>query len=128
MNKSRGWVAEDILEIPPIKPTWAKGWHSIRHQFGIKAFGVNGATKDKGESITPEHDEIGTKHQELFVVITGKAEFSVDGKVFIGCAGGLVFVEPQIKRSAKALEDNTTVLIIGGPVGQAYEVGEWEKV
>jgi hypothetical protein len=40
--------------------------------------------------------------------------------------GTLVFVGPEVKRTAFAEEAGTTVLAVGSRVGQPYEVGGWE--
>ncbi len=127
MSKNIGWKAADVHDIPPIKDSWSKGWHSVRHFFEITGFGVNAATKSKGESLTPEHDELESKQQELFVVMEGKVEFCLDGKSFIGTSGCMLSVEPQVKRSANALVTPSTLLIIGAAPGQIYQVPKWEK-
>jgi len=126
MNK--GWKSAKIQDIPPIKDSWAKGWHSVRHYFGITGFGVNAATKDKGESITPTHNEKESGHQELFVVLEGRAEFKIGKDKATLVSGEAVAIEPEVDRSATALETPTTVLIIGSAPGKAYEIAPWEKV
>ena len=128
MSKDKGWKKAKITEIGPIKDSWAKGWHSVRHHFGITGFGVNAATKDKGESITPTHDEKKSGHQELFVVLEGEAEFSVGNDKTTLKQGEALMVEPQLDRSATALKTPTTVLIIGAAPGKAFEIAQWEKV
>lgn len=128
MSKDKGWKTAQIQDIPPIKDSWSKGWHSIRYYFGITGFGINAATKKKGESLTPEHDEKESGQQEVFVVMKGKVEFYVDGKSFIGTEGCILYVDPEPKRSAKALVTPTTLLIIGGAPGKVYEIAPWEKV
>ena len=56
-QEGTGWKAADINEIPPVKPDWPATWKSVRHYFGISAFGVNAVTKDAGNVLIPEHDE-----------------------------------------------------------------------
>jgi hypothetical protein len=81
-----------------------------------------------------EHDETedlaGTqRHQELYVVLEGRATFTVDGEDVDAAAGTLVFLEdPAARRAAVAAEDGTTVLAIGGPVGEAYRPPPWDKI
>lgn len=122
---SRGWKAADINDVPPMKDTFSKGWKSVRWHLGIKAFGVNACTKGKGEFLTPKHDEKNENQDELFVVMEGKVEFCLDGKSFIGTKGCLLSVEPQVRRSAKALESPTTILIVGSPIGKVYSPASW---
>lgn len=92
---------------------------------GIEAFGVNAATKDKGEQLTPVHDELEGNQDELFVVLKGSVQFSLDGKHVKVPEGGLVSVKPPVKRGATALEDGTTILIIGAPIGKIYSPPSW---
>ena len=60
-------------------------WRPIRRTLGIEAFGINAYTANAGELVVEEHDETGAgagHHEELYVVVTGRATFSVDGKSF----------------------------------------------
>ncbi len=124
----KGWKVANISDIGPVKDSWPADWHSIRHFFGIEGFGINAATKKAGDSITPEHDEAGGGQQEVFVVMQGKAEFTLDGAVVTAGKFDIVYIDPHVRRSAKALETPTTVLIVGGTPGKAYKIGKWEKV
>ena len=78
-----------------------------------------------------EHDETGINaggHEELYVVLTGLARFTIDGADHDARAGTLVFIpDPESRRSAVALEDGTSALAVGGPVGEAYQVAPWES-
>src|SRR5690348_11895648 len=98
----------------------------IRHTFGITSFGVNAWTgRAVGDRIINEHDEAG-EDEELYVVQTGRARFELDGQDVEARAGTLVYVGPGVKRTAFAEEPETTILVIGGTPGQAYEPDGWE--
>jgi hypothetical protein len=61
------------------------------------------------------------------VVMHGAAEFTVGGQTFAAPAGTLVLVrDPALVRVARATEDGTTVLCVGGVPGGAYAPLEWE--
>jgi tetratricopeptide (TPR) repeat protein len=78
-----------------------------------------------------EHDELGigsSEQEELYVVLNGGATFTVDGEQVDAPAGSLVFVRPEAKRSAVATEPDTTVLVIGGTPGKAYDPAPPEVV
>ena len=126
MSKTKTWKIAKIQDIPPVKDSWSKGWHSIRYHLGITAFGINGATKSKGESLTPVHDELEGNQQEVFIVLEGKAEFTLDEKKETLDKGMIISIEPKVKRGAIALETPTTILIIGAPIGQVYTAPAWE--
>jgi hypothetical protein len=81
--------------------------------------------------VIEEHDELGAagtgRHQELYVVLTGRARFTLDGEERDAPAGTLVFIgEPDVVRGAVAAEPNTTVLAIGARPGVAFSVSPWE--
>jgi hypothetical protein len=42
-------------------------------------------------------------------------------------AGSIVAVEPHVKRQLVANASPTTIILVGGPPGRAYEVGAWEQ-
>lgn len=98
----------------------------VRHHLGIAAFGTNAWTAaNVGDRLVPEHEE-DEGNEELYVVLRGRARFEIDGDAVDAPASTLVFVPPQVHRTAFAEEPGTTVLAIGSKVGQPYEVGGWE--
>ena len=105
-------------------------WRPIRRRFGIRAFGVNAYTSEGvGRQIVEEHDETRLGHQELYVVVRGRARFTLDGEDHDAPAGTLVFIrDPAVKRVAVAEEDGTVVLAVGGAPGKPYEVSAWEAL
>jgi tetratricopeptide (TPR) repeat protein len=105
-------------------------WRPVRRTLGIEAFGINAYTANAGELVVEEHDETGPgagHHEELYVVVTGRATFTVDGQSFDAPVGTMVFLDdPKERRGARAVEDGTTVLAIGGERGRPYRVSPWE--
>jgi tetratricopeptide (TPR) repeat protein len=118
------------LELPPL-PDSAR-WALVRQKLGIGAFGANAWTaQEAGQEVIGEHDELGPragKHEELYVVIAGRATFTLDGEEVEAPAGTFVFVrDPAVKRKAVADEAKTTVLVVGGPRGEAFTPSQWER-
>lgn len=108
-----------------MEESFTKGWHSIRWYFGIRGFGVNATTRKKGEWLTKDHDELDTGQEELFVILEGKAEFTLDGDKITAPIGTTLFVQPHVRRSADALATPTTMLIIGSPADKKYKRQSW---
>ena len=104
------------------------GWSPIRRRFGIESFGINAWTvAAAGDRILPEHDEVPSGHEELYVVLSGRATFTVDGDEVDAETGTIVFVrDPAAKRGAVAREENTSVLAVGGQPGAVYLPRSWE--
>jgi hypothetical protein len=130
-----GYEALHISEIhdpDPVKRPGDPAWHAVRIQFGIQAFGANAyVANEDGGLLIEEHTEVddsGTRHEELYVVSTGHATFTVDGEEVEAPAGTLVYVrDPAVTRTAVARERGTTVFAFGGTPGEAFSVSEWER-
>ena len=124
---TKGWQVAALDEIPPVKPDWPATWKSVRHHFGITAFGINAVTKDEGNLLIPEHDELASGQQELYFVHAGEVKATLDGEEVRVHAGSAVHCEPGAKRKFESAASPTTLIVIGGTPGTAYEVGAWEK-
>ena len=130
MKKERFRVAR-IVDVPGTEPGHAV-WHMLRSQLRVEAFGVNAWTStESGQSLIGEHDEVsdgGPEHEELYVVLSGSATFTVDGVATNVPAGSLVFVkDPTLQRSAVADTAGTTVLAVGARAGEPFVVSQWER-
>ena len=99
-------------------------WRPVRHHLGITSFGVNAFTgRNVGDRIINEHDE-SQEHdlqEELYLVQRGRATFELDGERVDAPAGTLVFVRPDVKRTAFGEEPGTTIVAVGGTPGKAFE-------
>jgi quercetin dioxygenase-like cupin family protein len=103
-------------------------WHPLRHTLGIRAFGMNAYTAAKaGDLVIEEHTEESLGHEEVYVVLAGRATFTLDGEEFDAPAGTVVHLaDPKVKRVARAAEDGTRVLAVGAPPDAAFEPSPWE--
>ena len=105
-------------------------WRPIRRQFDIRGFGVNAYTaREAGSLIVEPHSEKQLEHEEIYVVLRGRALFTVDGSEHELAAGQLVFMrDPQLRRGAVALDADTVVLALGGKPGEPHQVSAWEAM
>jgi len=103
----------------------------IRRRLGVRAFGVNAySAANAGDQVIELHKETGAgpgAHEELYLVTSGRAEFTVSGKVVDAPAGTLVFV-PDLasERAAVAREPDTTVLVVGAPAAAPLPTSPFE--
>jgi hypothetical protein len=111
----------DDLERYPISGQDGLTWRPVRRHFDIKSFGVNAYTAEEaGQRVVEEHREDGG-HEELYVVISGRATFMVDGEEHDAPTGTLVHCTPGTLRGAIAAEPGTTVLGIGAKQGEIFQ-------
>jgi hypothetical protein len=117
---------DDVEGVP-----WPGGltWHPLRMELRARAFGIGGFSAERAGAIVVErHTEAGDGrgHEELYVVLAGRARFTLDGEDVEGGAGRMVFVrDPAVRREAVALEAGTQVLALGGPPTFAPAGSEW---
>src|SRR6187402_3833026 len=122
-----GYEVASLTGIESLPGPGSLRWTPIRKHFGITAFGINAYTATEvGQDLVEEHDEARLGHEELYVVVAGRATFVLDGDEVDVPAGSAVFLrDPAVKRYARAEEAGTTVLAIGGKPG-LHEVSAWE--
>jgi mannose-6-phosphate isomerase-like protein (cupin superfamily) len=97
----------------------------VRHTLGFRPAGVNAWIADAGGQLIPPHEE-DSGNEELYVVVRGRATFTVGEETADAPAGTLVSVPPEVFRTAVAEEDRTIVFAVGGTVGEAFNPGGWD--
>jgi tetratricopeptide (TPR) repeat protein len=98
----------------------------LRRHFDIGSFGTSAYRSKAAGELIGEHDEEGFRigvsgQEELYIVVAGRATFSVNGERVDAPAGSVVFVrDPAATRGAVAEEPGTSVIAIGGKPGEAF--------
>jgi hypothetical protein len=135
MANQSDWAVRRLAEIPvvPNPEPGDSDWFPIRHFFGIESFGINAfVARSPGDVLVVEHTESGeqegaTGHEELYVVVGGEVEFTVESETFDAPAVTLVACKPPVRRKAVAKARGDTVVAIAGTIGSAYRRSAWEK-
>jgi mannose-6-phosphate isomerase-like protein (cupin superfamily) len=123
------WQSVRLDEIEPIPVVGGTLlWRPVRRTLDIGAFGINAyVAPDAGDDVVEEHTEKMYGHEELYLVLSGRATFTLDDETLDAPAGTAVFIrDPAVKRHARAEEPGTSVLAVGGPRSAAYEPAPWE--
>jgi hypothetical protein len=108
-------------------PDGRYSYRPVRHHLGIQSFGVTawvGAAA--GDPIINEYDEGSEPAEELFIVVSGRAIFELEGDEVDAALGTLIFTAQGARRTAIAAEPATTILVIDGTPGKAYDATGWE--
>jgi mannose-6-phosphate isomerase-like protein (cupin superfamily) len=105
----------------------------VRRELDIGAFGVNAyRAHEVGAEVVRDHSEtepVSGRHEELYLVVSGHATFTIEGEEVDAPAGSLVYVsDPESRRKAVAREVGTTVLAVGGRSGEPFVPAPWETV
>ena len=117
---SERWVLARIDEVegPPLVN--APAGSRLRSHFGIESFGVNAWRADPGADPIPEHDEAGdgaSRHEEVYVVLSGRATFEVGGETIEAKAGDFLFGPRDVPHRYTAGPDGCRQLFIMSPGG-----------
>ena len=118
----------EILSLDEVETASHRGSNllPLRHTLGFRPAGVNAWIADAGGQLIPPHEE-DSGNEELYVVVRGRATFTVGEETEEAPAGTLVFVPPEVYRTAVAEEDGTIVFAVGGTVGEAFNAGGWDS-
>jgi tetratricopeptide (TPR) repeat protein len=126
---AEGWQSVRIEDIEPISVVdGTLLWRPVRRTLDIGAFGINAyVAPNAGDDVVEEHTERSLGHEEAYLVLAGRATFTLDEEKVDAPAGTIVFIrDPGVRRHARAEEPGTSVLAIGGPRGAGYEPSAWE--
>ncbi len=99
----------------------------LRHLLDLRAFGANAWRAPAGKQIVPRHRE-DSGDEELYVVVRGRATFTVGDETLDAITGTLVHVPAGVVRTAVAEEPGTIVLAAGGTRGEAFTPHGWDEV
>ena len=94
---------------------------------GVSAHAYTGPAV--GDEVIEPHDELSPNaggHEELYVVMTGRAIFTLGDDEIDAPAGTLVRADVGQHRAAHAAEPGTTVLVVGAEPGAAQPASPFE--
>ena len=129
-SEGPGWMAVglDAVEAVPWRGTELV-WRPVRQALGTRIVGMGGYTAERvGQVVVEGHTESedGMGHEEIYVVLRGRATFTLDGAELDAPAGTFVAViDPGVHRRAVAAEPDTAVLALGGPPVFTPSDSEW---
>lgn len=100
-------------------------WALARKSIGLQSFGMNVVELPPGETI-PEHTEVESDQEEVFIVLSGEATMVIDGEDHPARAGTFVRLDPEPLRTVVNRSDaDATVLIVSAPRTSGYTPLPW---
>jgi mannose-6-phosphate isomerase-like protein (cupin superfamily) len=124
-----GWTAVHIEDLDAIPwPGAGTTWRPLRQAVGARIVGMGAYTAERvGQDVVEPHRETesGMGHHEVYVVVLGRATFTLDGEEVDAPAGTVVRVDPEVHRHAVAAEPGTAVIALGGEPTYQPSSSEW---
>jgi quercetin dioxygenase-like cupin family protein len=122
------WQAFRIDELDSFPTGPGPLWRPVRRRVDARAFGVNAWTGESpGDPVIERHREPDGV-EEVYVVLEGRATFTVGEDTVDAPRGTFVYVPSGTLREAIAAEPATTVLAVGAKPGEVFEPSMWEEV
>ena len=120
-------TAIDLTTHPVVQTPNEGRWQSLTGPLGLTAFGVNACIMDPGETLDISHTEDASQQQELFIVVAGKMEITLDGEKTIATPGTVVGISNiTVRRDYRALEPGTRMVCVGArPSAENKGFGSW---
>ena len=106
---------EALPDVPTATDPGDPAWKPLQHHLGITAFGANVyVARQAGDILAEQHDESTSGQEELYVVLTGRVQFSVGNERMEGATGALLVLrDPGLRRGARALDPGAAILAVG---------------
>jgi len=70
----------DLSDHPIVKTAYGR-WQPLNGPLGVAGFGISAIVCDPGEEFDIEHDETDSGQQEVYVVVAGRATFTIGWSV-----------------------------------------------
>ncbi len=100
-------------------------WALARKTLGLQSFGMNVVELPPGETI-PEHTEVESDQEEVFIVLAGEATMVIDGEEHAAPAGTFARLDPVPRRTVvNRSEAVATILIVSAPRTSGYTPLDW---
>ena len=96
----------------------------IRAALKIGSFGVNEIALAPNTTAYPEHDELKSNHEELYIGLEGAATMTIDGEEIELIPGRYVFVTPESKRNITPGSGGVRLVAIGVAADHEHS-GRW---
>jgi AraC-like ligand binding domain len=103
-------------------------WKPIRRYFQIGSFGTNLArAANAGDTLTHDHDETESNHEELFLIVSGRATYRVGDEEIDAPAGTFLWApDPTVVRGVVAREPGTVMFVVGAEAGKTFAPSDWD--
>lgn len=97
-------------------------------ELGVESFGMQLLEFPPGFDRYPEHDHAEDGMEEVYLVLSGSAEFEIDGERVALDAAHMLRVAPSARRRCTPGPEGVRMLALGGVPGAVYERPAWLRL
>jgi mannose-6-phosphate isomerase-like protein (cupin superfamily) len=89
-------------------------------ELGVESFGIQVLDFPAAFAHYPEHDHAEDGQEEVYVVLHGRGDFTIDGETVTVEPGQMLRVPPRVRRTLQPPSDPVRILAIGSSVDRPY--------
>ena len=119
-----------VDDLPELKMSSGSLFRPVRRKLALTGVSAHAYTGiEVGDEVIEPHDELSPNaggHEELYIVMTGRATFELADEEIDAPVGTMIRADVKQHRAAKAAEPNTTVLVVGAVPGAALPASPFE--
>src|SRR5205085_5269111 len=108
-------------QIDEMYSTYRGGLKHARAELGVTSFGMQVIDLPPNLDGHPEHDHAETGQEEVYVVLSGEVDLTVDGETMTLAECSTVRIGPAARRKLVTCDQPVRLLALGGTPGKAYE-------
>jgi mannose-6-phosphate isomerase-like protein (cupin superfamily) len=118
--------AVDLTTHPVVATEYGR-WQPLNGPLGVDGFGISAIICEPGEEFDIEHDEADSGQQEVYVVVAGRAEFTIGSETVEAGPGQVVSApDPAATRAYRAIAPGTRIVCLGAAAtGDREGYGNW---
>jgi hypothetical protein len=129
VSEEGGWRAVHVDDVETVSWRYSElTWRPLRHALGAHSVGIAAFTAiHEGQEVVEGHVETrdGRGHEEIYIVLRGRAIFEFADGQLEAPAGTCVCVSADAYRRATAAEADTVVVAIGREADFEVSTSEW---
>jgi mannose-6-phosphate isomerase-like protein (cupin superfamily) len=117
-----------VKQIGEMETYYGGVFRKARAELGAKSFGLSIVELEPHADNYPEHDHVGARQEEVYVVLRGTGEMDLDGDTVALDPETVVRVGPTVKRRIRPGADGMRLVAVGGVAREVYEHPPYTEV
>ena len=110
-----------VKNIDDMEAILGGGFVRARAELGVSSFGMQVLNFPPNTDRYPEHDHVEDGQEEVYVVLSGRGEITIDGETFQLEPGVMARVGPAPRRRIATGDEPLRLLALAGVPGKPYE-------
>jgi mannose-6-phosphate isomerase-like protein (cupin superfamily) len=104
-----------------------KGWNSLAKRLRLKSMGLTITSFPSGKDGEYPHPHSHATQEEVYLLMVGRGDMIVDGRIIPMQAGDIVAVDPPARRALRSSPRSPSTWLIVGAAAGNYREDDWTE-